>query len=137
MKKTKLLYWIIQFIAWGGFCMMVGIASVLQGEFSDRILFKLGQLFVLLILTSHSIRSVFIYRDWLNLKVGLLIPRALGLIFGLSCLLVIINKTTGYLLFNEEGISGMEFLVNVLIYSIFFIMWTRSEEHTSELQSRP
>src|SRR5690554_7763943 len=80
MKKTKLLYWIIQFIAWGGFCMMVGIASVLQGEFSDRILFKLGQLFVLLILTSHSIRSVFIYRDWLNLKVGLLIPRALGLI---------------------------------------------------------
>lgn len=124
MKKTKLLYWIIQFIAWGGFCMMVGIASVLQGEFSDRILFKLGQLFVLLILTSHTIRGVFIYRDWLNLKVGLLIPRALGLIFGLSCLLVIINNTTGYLLFNEEGISGMEFLINVLMYSIFFIMWT-------------
>ena len=124
MKKTKLLYWIIQIISWGSFCVMIGMASIIQGEFSDRILFKLIELFLLLILISHAIRLVFIHRNWLNLKVGALIPRALGLIFTLSSLLTIINNTTGYLLFEEAWVTIPEFFVNILLYSIFLMMWT-------------
>lgn len=124
MKKTKLLYWAIQLISWGSFSIMIGIASALQGEFSDRILYKLIELFILLIFISNIIRWVFIHMNWLNLKVGPLIPRALGLIFSLSSLLIMINNTTGYFLFEDPWVTGVEFLVNVLMYSIFLIMWT-------------
>jgi sensor histidine kinase YesM len=124
MGKTKLLYWIIQFISWGSFCGMIGTASILQDDFTERTFFKLIQLFFLLILISHTIRWVFINKDWLNLKVGLLIPRALGLIFSLSALLLIINNATGYLLYDEKWVTGVEFFVNVLMYTIFLIMWT-------------
>src|SRR5690554_5530988 len=124
MKKTKLLYWIIQLISWGSFCVMIGVASILQGEFTSSTLWKLILLFIFLILISHTIRLVLIRREWLNLKVGQLIPRTLALILSLSTLLLIINNTSNHYLFNEEWSSSAEFSINVLMYSIFLIMWT-------------
>lgn len=123
MGRTKVLYWTIQFIAWGTFCIMIGAASVIQGQFTQLTFIKLVQLFILLILISHFIRWVFINKNWLNLKVSQLIPRTLILIFSLSTLMLLVNNTFAYVFYNEEWVSAVEFFINILMYSIFLIMW--------------
>src|SRR5690554_6027385 len=124
MGKTKFLYWVIQLLSWGAFCGMIGAASIIQGQFTDRIFLKLVLLYFLLILITHMIRWVFINKNWLNLKVSQLIPRTIALILSLSVVLLIINNTFGYFFFKDEWILGVELLINVLLYSLFLMMWS-------------
>lgn len=124
MGKHKLLYWIVQLIAWGVLCGIIGIAAFLQGEFNFRTALKLIELYILLIFFSNIIRWAFIKRNWLNLKLAPLLPRVISLSFLLSTLLMVITNSSNALLLQESWISFSEFLVNSLLYSLFLIMWS-------------
>lgn len=125
MKNKKLIYWIIQFVSWGAFCIMVAITIVLQGTGSIYTPFKLLNLYIVLILATNTIRLVLIKRNWLNLKITALIPRTLLLILILSTLLILItNVLVNHLLFNEILKSSFEFFINVLLSAMFLALWT-------------
>ena len=125
MKNKKLIYWIIQFVSWGAFCGLIGITVILQGKATVYTPIKLLNLFILLILSTQTIRWVFIQRKWLNLKMTSLIPRALLLIFILATLIILItNVIINHYLFDETSKSLVEFSINVLLNAMFLILWT-------------
>jgi sensor histidine kinase YesM len=124
MGKHKLLYWIVQLIAWGFLCGIIGIAAVIQGEFNFQTGLKLLELYILLILFSNSIRWVFIRRNWLNFKLAPLIPRVMTFSLLLSAFLMLITNLTNVAFYDEKWLTFSEFLVNTLLYSLFLIMWS-------------
>ncbi|WP_107038208.1 sensor histidine kinase [Brumimicrobium mesophilum] len=124
MGKHKLLYWIVQFVAWGILCGIIGIAAYIQGEFNFQTSLKLIELYVLLIFFSNLIRWVFIKRNWFNLKLKLLVPRVVAMSFILSALLMFITNASNSIFNGDEWLSFSEFLVNTLLYSLFLIMWS-------------
>ena len=124
MKKIRLLYWIVQIVAWGVLCGIIGIAAFIQGEFNFQTVFKLIELYLLLLLFSNSIRWIFIKRNWLNLKLAPLIPRVMTFSFVLSTLLMLITNLSNFIFYEEKWITLSEFLVNVILYSLFLIMWS-------------
>lgn len=124
MRNSKILYWIVQFLSWGILCGIIGVAAVVQSEFNYRTGIKLTELYLLLILFSHIIRWVFIRRDWLNFKLGPLIPRVLGLTLLLSALLMALTTLTNVLFFEEQWLTFSELLVNTLLHSLFLFMWS-------------
>lgn len=124
MGKHKLLYWIVQLIAWGILCGIIGVAAVIQGDFNFKTGLKLLELYFLLIFFSHIIRWVFIKQNWLNLKLTPLIPRVMSFSFLLSALLMVISNSSNVVFYHENWLSLSEFLVNTLLYSLFLIMWS-------------
>jgi len=124
MGKSKILYWIVQLIAWGILCGIIGIAAVIQGDFNSQTALKLTELYILLIFFSNIIRWVFIKRNWLNLKLAPLISRVMSFVFFLSMLLMVITNLSNLIFFQVQWISFSEFLINTLLYSLFLIMWS-------------
>lgn len=124
VKKNNVLYWIVQLVGWGFFSGMIAIATYLQGDVNGRTFYKIVEIYVLLLFISHGIRTILIKKDWINLKLGPLIPRSIGLVLIASVLLLTINNVTGILLFKDHWLSPLPFLINVLLYSIFLILWT-------------
>ncbi|PWH87107.1 sensor histidine kinase [Brumimicrobium oceani] len=124
MGKHKLLYWIVQLVAWGVLCGIIGIAAFVQGELSFRTGLKLMELYLLLIFFSNIIRWAFIKRSWLNLKLASLIPRVVTLSFLLSTLLMLITSLSTVIFYGEGWIPFSEFIINSLLYSLFLIMWS-------------
>lgn len=123
MDKRKLIYWIIQFSAWGFICIIIGIANFIQSGYSIQTVIQLLMVFTLLILSSHAIREIFIRRDWFNLSISKLILYSFILIITLSTCWLAIFNSVNWLLFEERQSFGT-FIVNVILYSIFLILWT-------------
>lgn len=124
MRKSKTLYLIVQLISWGLLCTIIGLAAFLQEEFSLRTALKLGLIYALLLLFSHFMREIFIRRDWLNLKIGPLVPRVFSLSFSLSLLLMLIINMFNFFIYQETFLSVSEFFINTLLYTLFLIMWS-------------
>lgn len=124
MGKHKLLYWIVQFIAWGILCGMIGIAAYIQGDYNYKSSLRLIELYILLISFSNIIRWAFIHREWLNIKLGQLIPRILTLSFTLSALLMLITSLSNVIFYEQDWLTPSEFILNSLLYSLFLIMWS-------------
>ncbi|MDX1652058.1 MAG: histidine kinase [Brumimicrobium sp.] len=124
MKKASFAYWMVQIISWGLFCGMVGIASFVQGDFKGKTPYKLIELFFLLILVSHGIRYVLLRLDWINLKLAPLLPRVLLLNIFAAVLLVFLINISSLIIFGVSFIPFLEFIINVSLYTIFFIMWS-------------
>lgn len=125
MKNKKLIYWIIQIVSWGLFCFLVGVTLIFQGKGDIYTPFKLVNLFILLILSTQTIRWVFIKKNWLNLKVAALVPRLLILVIVLSVILIFItNVLVNHYLFKEDLKSFAEFSINVLLNAMYLTLWT-------------
>lgn len=125
MKNKKLIYWIIQVVSWGIFCGLIGITVLLQGKANANTPIKLLMIFTLLILSTQTIRWVFIKMNWLNLKIKYLIPRTLLLIVLVAVVFIVItNILINHYIFHEESKSFVGFIINVLLNSMFLIFWT-------------
>lgn len=124
MKNRKIIYWALQFASWGFFCFLLTIASIIQGTFTLSTIFHIIKLYLLLILFSHGIRWLLIKLEWLNLKMTQLLPRILGLVVALAFLMLLVNNLLNFVLFNEPSLKPVEYLVNILLYGLFFFMWT-------------
>lgn len=124
MRKHRVLYWIVQLLAWGILCGMIGIAAFIQGDFNYKTSLRLIELYAILIFFSNIIRWAFIHRNWLNLKLGQLIPRVMTLALILSALLMLITSWSNVVFYEADWLTPSEFLVNSLLYSLFLIMWS-------------
>jgi len=126
MWRAGYIYWIVQLVGWGGFCALIGFTQYAQGEFDLATFYQLLYLFLFFILTTHAMRFVLIRFDWLNLKLTPLIPR----LFGLNILAATVLYSMTYLfteLFfpsDDESFSVFGFIINIFLYSIFFILWS-------------
>lgn len=124
MKRASAIYWIVQLVGWGLFCAMIAVTSYLQGEFNDNTLFKLLELYVFLILVTHASRYFLVKLNWLNLKLAPLIPRVLLLNISASIILLLFINLSSSVFLDEPFIPFIEFIINTLLYTIFFIMWS-------------
>ena len=124
MKKASTIYWIVQLIGWGLFCSMIAATSIVQGTFNQIDLIKLVELYVLLILVTHISRYLLVRFNWLNLKLAPLIPKILLLNISAAVVLVLLFGFSNFIFLEEPFISFFEFVVNTLLYTIFFIMWS-------------
>lgn len=124
MHKASTIYWIVQILGWGLFCSMIAITSFMQGELKENTPFKLLELYVLLICVTHGMRYLLVRFNWLNLKLAPLIPRVLILNLVASILLLLIINLSSSIFLDESFIPFLEFIINTLLYSIFFMMWS-------------
>lgn len=129
MIKRKLIYWLIQFSAWGFIVGIIGIANFLQNGYSLNTVIQLVEIFILFILSSHFIREIYIRKDWFSFKVPKLILNTLLLIFALSTGWIIFFTIINSFIFIDEQslwthLRNGTFLLNIILYSIFLILWT-------------
>lgn len=124
MNRASTIYWIVQLIGWGLFCSMIAITSYLGGEFDGNTPYKLVELYVFLVLVTHGMRFLLVHLNWLNLKLTPLIPRVLLLNFSASLVLLLLINISSVLFFGDSFIPLIEFIINSLLYTIFFVMWS-------------
>lgn len=124
MQRASAIYWVVQLLGWGIFCSLIAITTYVQGEFSNETAFRLLELYVLLVLVTHGMRYTLLRFDWLNLKLTPLIPRVLLLNVLASAVLLFVSSLVSYLVFNETLGRPIEIIINILLYTIFFIMWS-------------
>lgn len=124
MKNNKIIYWALQFISWGFFCFLLAAAAIVQGVFNFETLLQVIKIYFLLIIFSHCIGRILVKFDWLDLKIKALFPRTIGVVIVTSIILSLINSLINHLFFNETKSSIPEYIINVLLYSLFFFMWT-------------
>ena len=126
-SKTSLIYWTFQLLGWGHFCSLIGIHRYLTGEFTINTLLQLLWLYILLISLSHGIRFIFIYFDWLNMKINKLIVRVFSLNLITSIVLVLLQFIFAKLFLDKsETFNLLGILGNSLVYMIFFLFWSTS-----------
>lgn len=113
-----------QLAGWGVFCGLIAITSYMQDEFDQETRYRLLELYTLLILVTHGMRYLLIRLDWLNLKLVPLIPRVLLLNISAGTVLLLLSGIINYLIFEEPLGRPVELIVNVLLYSIFFVLWS-------------
>lgn len=124
MQKASPIYWIVQILGWGLFCILITITLYEQGELKDNTQFKLIELYVLLILVTHGMRYLLVRLNWLNLKLTPLIPRVLLLNIAAAITLLLLINLSSFIFLEESFIPFVEFILNALLYAIFFIMWS-------------
>lgn len=124
MRRASAIYWVVQLLGWGVFCSLIAITTYVQGEFSNATAIRLLVLYILLILVTHGMRYLLLRFDWLNLKLAPLIPRVLLLNIGASLVLLLGSGLFSYFFFGETPERLIQLIINVLLYSIFFIMWS-------------
>ena len=124
MPRPSKLYWIVQFIGWGLFCSLIGITSYIQSGFEDKLIVRIAILYFLLILLSHGMRYVLLHFNWINLKITPLIPRALSLNILASFILLVLNASIIFIFFGDWRFSLAEFLINAVLYALFFVLWS-------------
>jgi sensor histidine kinase YesM len=124
MQRASAIYWVVQLIGWGVFCLLIAITTYVQGEFTKETAIRLIELYTLLIVVTHGMRYLLLKLDWLNLKLAPLIPRVLLLNITASITLLIGSSVFSYFFFGESLGRPIEIVINVLLYTIFFIMWS-------------
>ena len=126
MWTAKKLYWLIQLLGWGAFCMLIGFTNYTQGEFDNETVYKLIELFILFVAITHTSRFVLIRFDWLNLKLAPLIPRLIAMNLMSSILLILINYLSSrfFYITDDFEFTFTAFLVNAVVYTLFFMLWS-------------
>ncbi|MFA5573624.1 MAG: histidine kinase [Brumimicrobium sp.] len=123
-NNSQLLYWIIQIVSWGAFCIIIGFAVALRDEFEPDTVVQLFILYFLLILSTHTIRFFLLKFNWLNLSIIEVLPRAIVLITVIATSQVLFtNFVINHYIFNEELVSVPELMVNIIVNGIFFFLW--------------
>lgn len=123
MYRASAIYWVVQLIGWGLFCAMIAITSYLQGEFTGNTPYKLIELYIFLVLVTHGMRFLLVRLNWVNLKLTPLIPRVVLLTFTTSLVLLLLINLSSVIILGEPFIPLIEFIINSLLYTIFFLMW--------------
>ena len=124
MYRASTIYWVVQLIGWGLFCAMIAITSYVQGEFKGNTVYKLFELYIFLVLVTHGMRYILVRLNWVNLKLTPLIPRVLLLTFATSLALLLLINLSNVIILGEPFIPLLEFTINSLLYTVFFIMWS-------------
>jgi LytS/YehU family sensor histidine kinase len=73
---------------------------------------------------SHGMRYVLLRFNYINLKITPLIPRALALNILASAILLGLNAAIIFIFFGEWSFSLAEFLINAVLYALFFVLWS-------------
>lgn len=126
MWNAKKLYWFIQILGWGAFCLLIGFTNYTQGEFDQTTVYKLIELFLLFILITHTSRFILIRFDWLNLKLTPLIPRLIALNFISSLVLILFSYISSKFIYVSEDFefTFTALIVNTIVYTLFFMLWS-------------
>lgn len=124
MYRASTIYWVVQLVGWGLFCAMIAITIYLGDEFKDNTPYKLLELYIFLILVTHGMRYLLVRLNWVNLKLTPLIPRVLLLNVAASIVLLLLINLSSVIIFGEDFIPLIEFIINSLLYTIFFVMWS-------------
>lgn len=126
MWTAKKLYWIMQVLGWGFFCLLIGFTNYAQGEFDIITVYKLIELFLLFIVISHLSRFILVRFDWLNLKLPALIPRLILMNFLSSIALIAFKYFTSSSIYPKDDFqfTFTDFFVNTIVYTLFFMLWS-------------
>ena len=125
MTKSR-IYWLCQILGWGfyGF-IQIFLYTIAQGFELNQAIGVLYQI-IYFIATTHFLRGLIIKRNWLNLRLSLLIPRLLITTFILSGLnygyLLVIEYLTGNV--SKQDLMLVTVLINTLGYWIVYFIWT-------------
>lgn len=129
MKKRR-LYWTLQATGWGIYLIanLIGLALNPQELSEAGIRLSRIELFIhtpLLFAVSHwFIRQVILKRRWLEINIGRIVPRILGIIV-VSAILVLALSNSIYMLAGTiEEFQSPELLLSLMTYTIFYILWS-------------
>ncbi len=146
--SKRVIYWICQVVGWGLYTLfLIGMMALFGGEgyITSSSLILQGIIYVSVILFSHLFKLHIQRSNWLELKLGKLIPRAfVGTLVTAIVTQVFIHLII-YLIFPLSGISGFSwsgfigyvfniYIVLILWASIYFIIKFMEKNRKSELE---
>jgi two-component system LytT family sensor kinase len=122
------LYWMLQIGGWLLYAIIQIVSSILTSKSSnlDRIIFLLYESMLCLLVT-HLFRIFLQPSKWLNVKLIILIPRVLVIVFGMGILVYFLRMPVSLLLglfdknvaFDPSRIWGLS-----SVYTIMFFLWS-------------
>lgn len=129
MRKRR-LYWTLQATGWGIYFIanLIGLALNPQELSEAGIRLSRIELFIhtpLLFAGSHwFIREIIIRRKWLEINIGRIVPRILGIIV-IAAALIVLTANSIYLLAGTiEEFQMPDLLLSLMTYTIFYILWS-------------
>ncbi len=133
MIKARREYWFAQFGGWFLLSMLLFISSVgytdvkenkaLTNEQIINAIIGTSIFFLCGFILSHLTRKIFISLNWLNLKFGPLIPRALLLTAVCAIIMSSALHTKRYITEEDFHFVWGNFFINAFTMSLFFFMW--------------
>jgi hypothetical protein len=128
MLKGQRFYWIAQITGWlllSMFLMVSTFASKEGQKIPGRdLVISFVVFFVLGVVISHLMRLIFIRQGWLNLKLGPLIPRILGVSISAAVMMVVVTAVLSLLFKTDpKPFEVFALVANAIVLAIFFLMW--------------
>ncbi len=126
MFKARKVYWMAQFGGWFLLSLLILLSSITssKSKLSNELLLSTGVFFTLGIVLTHSMRAIYIYFGWLNLRLSPLLPRLiLTAVFFAGIMSLITNELN--VAFTQQPIPfpWIAFFLDVLSSSVFLVLW--------------
>lgn len=128
MNRRQKGYWLAQTGGWGFLGILIFLATVTRESEHPTplpyLFLSIGIFFFSGITLSHGMRYLFIRWQWLDLRLGPLIPRVLLMSFGVAAVMVFIDTISTYLISPQANPFRLSyFLLETSTSSIFFMLW--------------
>ena len=126
MNNKTILYWTAQFVGWSLFYSVIGINLYFSNRLNNKSVGLLIAIYAGSIFFSHLLRNFFVAKEYVNLKIQQIIPRALLL----SVLLAAVIKLFQVFLdrfiihYNEGPIELEAFIIDLIGLTFPTFLWT-------------
>ncbi|OEK07038.1 sensor histidine kinase [Roseivirga misakiensis] len=133
--RKKRLYWAFQILGWGAYVLLNIFTLSLNPQALQPEIIRISRIEILLhtpimlFFSHYLIRKVIIQRNWLQINIGRVIPRILGLILIAALSVQIVSLTLYWMvgtisLDDELSILLSDILFALLNFLIMFIIWS-------------
>lgn len=129
MLMGRMAYWMAQLIGWTAYCSLIIVAVYTSSPEKINVKLFIG-VFALIffgILVTHLQRSMILRCDWLNKKLGVLIPRLILSSFVSGVLITALSVGAGYLIYIDGGIKDpvkfSSFMLNAVSFMTIVLFW--------------
>ena len=123
MLKGGIAYWMAQLIGWTSYCSLIIVAVYTSSpeKLNTKLFIGVFALILFGILVTHLQRWIFLKYDWLNKKLGVLIPRLILASLISEILITTFSVYAGYLIHYDTGIQDPVKFSNFALNSISFM----------------
>ena len=123
MLMGGMAYWMAQLVGWTAYCSLIIVAVYTSSpeKLNARLYIGVFTLIVFGILVTHLQRWLILKYDWLNKKLGILIPRLIVSSLASGILITTFSVFAGYIIHYDTGVKEPVQLSNFVLNAISFM----------------
>lgn len=125
MLKARNVYWVAQAAGWLMLSLLILLSSMAAERqvATEKLVVSTVVLMITGLVVSHAMRYFIITQGWLNMRFGPLIPRILITCITAGLCMSLVTDITGILLDSTREFRLVDYFLNSITSSIFFLLW--------------